>query len=110
MQVRSISIHGEHILGVGHTSMDFYDMRKISGSHISTAPRRPDSSLLLRQVEVRSARMGLDPVLVRHGYEADFEMHSTVYSHCWDPSGTRVLAAGGALSMGCRGALLHLLT
>jgi len=91
------------ILGVGHNDLDFYDLRRLQGQHVRVSSRYPDSSLLYKHVDMRD----VDPVpemgiFRRSGY--------VVYSHCWDPSGTQVLAAGGALTVGDRGAFVQLLT
>lgn len=110
LQVRSVSIQNGYILGVGHVSLDFYDMRRMHGQQIHTSAAQSDSSLLLRRLEMQAHSMNLDPVLREYGFREVRNMQSAVYTHCWDPSGTRVLAAGGALPLGCRGAFVQVLT
>lgn len=68
----------------------------------------PDDSLLLRRVDVK----------VEDSSQADpgwFDVRRSdrvtpaVCTHCWDRSGTRVVAAGGPLELGCKGAFVQLL-
>ena len=42
---------------------------------------------------------------VGHGHEV---VHSATYTHCWDPSGTRLFTAGGPLPFGLRGCYMGL--
>lgn len=112
VQVRSVGIQNSYILGVGHTTLDFYDLRRIQGGRVDVSQRAPDSNLLLKRVDMQPYSTSLNPVLVQAGYDIPLNLgtESAVYSHCWDPTGTRVLAAGGALALGFRGAFMQLLT
>jgi hypothetical protein len=113
MQVRSVSIQNDHILGVGHnSSLEFYDMRRMQGQRINIHPGHAadGSSVRLRRLEMDTPNPCVDPFFLQQGFGAFANTQSTVYTHCWDPSGTRVLAAGGPLAWGCRGAFLQVLT
>lgn len=94
------------ILGVGHGDLDFYDLRRLQGLHVRVSSDNPDSSLLYKHVDMR----GADPELFRPEMGIHRRSGYVVYSHCWDPSGTQVLAAGGALTVGDRGGFVQLLT
>lgn len=111
-QVRSVTIQNDYILGVGHTSLDFYDMRRMQSQRINIHPgyAADRSSLRLRRLEMHTPNVGVDPFLLQQGFGVFANRQSTVYTHSWDPSGTRVLAAGGPLAWGCRGAFLQVLT
>jgi hypothetical protein len=106
--VRSVSIQHGHLLGVGHSSLDFFDLRYIRGNHVNIYQMPPDDSLLLRRVDMK----------VEDSSQADPEWFNmsdldrvtpAVYTHCWDRSGTRVVAAGGSLALGCKGVFVQLL-
>jgi hypothetical protein len=112
LQVRSVSIHNDVILGVGHNSMDFHDLRYIRSDRSLNLTDASGTSLLTR-FQVPVSRSVLNPVLLQHGLlvpEALNNMQPAVYTHSWDPSGTHVLAAGGPLALGLRGASMQLLT
>lgn len=102
-----MSIQHGHLLGVGHSSLDFFDLRYIRGNRVDIFEMPPDDSLLLRRVDMQ----------VEDSSQADpgwFNMSDSVTrvavcTHCWDRSGTRVVAAGGPLELGCKGAFVQLL-
>jgi hypothetical protein len=101
-----VSIQHGHLLGVGHSSLDFFDLRYIRGNHVDIFQMPPDDSLLLRRVEMKVE----DSSPADHGfYSMSDRVTPAVYTHCWDGSGTRVVAAGGSLALGCRGAFAQLL-
>lgn len=92
--------------------MDFHDLRRIRSDRNLNVADVSGSSLLTR-FEVPASRSVLNPVLLQHGLvlpEALTNVQPAVYTHCWDPSGMHVLAAGGPLALSLRGASMQLLT
>lgn len=108
-QVRSVSIQHGHLLGVGHKSLDFFDLRRLRNSHVDIFRARPDPGLLLQRIDMRAVPSAVNPVLQQYGVSLSSQSAPAVYAHCWDPSGTRLVAAGGALSLGGRGTFMQLL-
>lgn len=112
--MRSLSLANDYVLGVGQTGLDFFDLRRMQGNVIDLRPRSnpapPDPALLLRRVTFETPKhLAVDPVLLQHGYGYMCRIDTGVFTHCWDPSGTRMVMAGGALALGCKGGFMQLL-
>jgi WD repeat-containing protein 40A len=56
-------------------------------------------------------QLGAGHLVTDRVWEEHFEgaaVYSAAYTHCWDPSGTRLFAAGGPLPFGLRGCYMGL--
>lgn len=109
--VRSLRLAG-HLLsaGTGDASLVFYDLRYLRRAK---GPRLRDLS---SQEDPCDAQRGYQPIEVGHlemptsaNNRQDpwgWAIRDTVYTHCWDATGTRLFMGGGPLAVGLSGCSL----
>jgi len=93
--VRSLSFLGDVMtVGGGAGKLSFLDMRTLQYIEMPESPHR-------RFLRVSDGWLRRDELY--RTYFADAETPNAVYTHCYDPSGSRLFVAGGPLSFGLCG-------